>query len=218
MLPRSTAMTRKSTPSRSIAVIPRLWVLVLVLLAACMPSGGGPAAGQSTTGAGSRVIDEEDESLCDALQTIFPMDTEDAYMVWNWIHVPLGYKYTFSFMVEDVLMILEQLMKHESGELTNCWPVQELRADWHMKWQGDTVEIRAQWETAPGFTEELLRARPMLIMNKGAFISEWKQVLGVILEALTQAGYHETQLRNLAKLREIHAAIREPGILYRSAT
>jgi hypothetical protein len=165
----------------------------------------------------SRVINEEDEHIGDAMQTVFPMWTEEAYMVWNGIHIPMSYKYTFSFLIQDALMILEALSRETSGALTNHWPSDDFSAMWHMKWDIRNVDIQAEWETVLGGTVALLNARPTVSIEKGAFISEWKQVLGVALRALTEAGYTNDRLSDLARLRRVYESIREPGVLYRES-
>ena len=38
------------------------------------------------------VLDEEDSSLSDAIETIFPLNTEYAFLEWNHIFIPLSYK------------------------------------------------------------------------------------------------------------------------------
>jgi hypothetical protein len=162
-----------------------------------------------------RVFDEADTLIEEAMQSVFPMWTEDAYMVWDGVRVPLGYKYTLSLMLSDVLTILERLMQHKSGSMTSHWPVQEFAAIWHLRWHEAELEIQAEWNTAPCGLQALLAAHPTLIVDKAAFISEWKQILGVVLEALTQAGYREDRLVDLARLREVHAQIHEYGVLYR---
>jgi hypothetical protein len=164
-----------------------------------------------------RVIDEEDEHIGDALQTVFPMWTEDAYMVWNGVHVPISYKYTLSFLIQDAVVMLERLSHDELGELEIRWPSDDFAATWHLTWEAERLEIRTKWEpnAVVGGTEGLLNARPTVHIAKQSFISEWKEVLGVALRALTDAGYTEAHLADLAKLRRVHESIREPGILYR---
>jgi hypothetical protein len=161
-----------------------------------------------------KVVDEEDHTISDAMETVFPMITEDAYLVWHHVHIPLNYKYTFSCMIDDVLVIIEALTSSASGELTNYWPVQELAAEWRMKWDSNRLEIDTKWDTVVGNTESLLAARPKLTIDKDAFIAEWKPLLGMVLKALTDAGYRDEQLTDLARLRRIHDAIPTAGILY----
>jgi len=163
-----------------------------------------------------RALDEEDESIFDALQNVFPMWTEEAFMVWDRIHIPLGYKYIISFIIYDVLEILEALMHQEQGTLEVTWPSNDFAGCWQIHWEGQEIEIHARWDSMVGRSESLLNALPPLVMNKNDFVSEWKQVLGFALRALTEAGYQESQLRDLAMLRRVYEAIEQPGILYRT--
>jgi hypothetical protein len=160
------------------------------------------------------VINEEDLSIYDALQTVFPLITEDAYLVWHHVHIPLGYKYDVSVIITEALDMIEALKRGDSGEIAVTWPSNTFRVDWQIRWNGATLQIDAKWENVVGFTESLLSARPTLTIGKDEFISEWKQLLGVALKALTDAGYRDEQLVDLPRLRRIHDEIRNPGILY----
>ena len=46
-----------------------------------------------------RRFDQSDQSLADALQTLFPVETEFALLVGNWVYLPLNYKYDWSLIV-----------------------------------------------------------------------------------------------------------------------
>ena len=50
-----------------------------------------------------------DESLSDAIESVFPLNTENAILVWNYISIPLSYKYDISYMIEDILQLLDEL-------------------------------------------------------------------------------------------------------------
>jgi hypothetical protein len=164
-----------------------------------------------------RVLDEEDQDILDALQTVFPLQAEDAYMIWSSTHIPLGYKYTVSYLLPEVLEILDRLMRDESGSLTSHYPTQEFPAIWHMRWARDDLRIRFEWHAPPSGTQPPLPAHPPLTLSKRAFISEWKQVLGVALRALTNAGYTEEHLSDLAKLQRVYESIAESGVLYQES-
>lgn len=138
-------------------------------------------------------------------------------MTWASVRIPLNYKYILSFLLYDVVVMLEQLMGQDRGTTTIHWPSDEFAATWRMQWDDNRLEIHAEWRSVSGHVEALLAARSPLVTDKRSFISEWKQVLGVALKALTEAGYRDTQLRDLAKLRSVHDAINEPGVLYREA-
>lgn len=47
-------------------------------------------------------FDKKDKTLSDAMETIFPLLTEKAIIMWNHIPILLSYKYDISFML-DVL-------------------------------------------------------------------------------------------------------------------
>lgn len=165
-----------------------------------------------------RAFDEEDADILDALQTVFPLRTEHAYMVWDSVPIPLNYKYTVSYLLPGVLDSLDRLMRDESGSVTSQCPAQEFPAIWHMHWAADELQIQFEWRTPPSGTPQILTAHPTLLLSKSAFVSEWKQVLGIALGALTGAGYRDEHLCDLAKLRRVYESILEPGVLYRSTT
>jgi hypothetical protein len=162
-----------------------------------------------------RVFNKEDNNICDAMQTVFPSLTEYAYMVWNGIHIPMDYKYIVSFLVQDAIMILEAVSKEARGSLSNRWPSNDFASTWHMNWSAESLEIQADWESVLGGTEALLNARPIVRMGKDAFMSEWKQVLGIAFHALIDAGYTNRDLSDLERLRQMYESISEPGVLYR---
>ena len=50
-------------------------------------------------------IDYEDSSLSDIIETIYPLYTEHAILTWNYISIPLSYKYDISYMIDDLSLI-----------------------------------------------------------------------------------------------------------------
>lgn len=162
-------------------------------------------------------IFEDIRDIPEALETVFPVWTESAIMVWRGIYIPLGYKYCISEMLPDIMTMLDNLMQVTSGQHFVQWPPNTFAVRWRMQWSDDSLEIQAEWDTVIGFTEPLLAARSTLTIDKWAFMSEWKQVLGIALKALEEAGYRAAQLPDLEKLQRIYNEIREPGILYRES-
>jgi len=59
--------------------------------------------------------------LGDAIQAAFPLETEDAQLVWHRLSVPLSYKYDFSVIIEDIIAMLayvpRKANRKSSGEL-----------------------------------------------------------------------------------------------------
>ena len=42
------------------------------------------------------------KTLASAIPAIFPVTTEEAYMVWNWVPVRISYKYDLYVLIDDI--------------------------------------------------------------------------------------------------------------------
>jgi len=59
---------------------------------------------------------KELEDLSEAWLQLFPMDTENAILYWNWIPVRIGYRYDFSYLIDKLLPLLSALLENDQGE------------------------------------------------------------------------------------------------------
>lgn len=48
------------------------------------------------------IENSDDKSLSEAIETVFPLNTEYAILSWNYISIPLSYKYDISYMIDDI--------------------------------------------------------------------------------------------------------------------
>ena len=158
---------------------------------------------------------DDSTTLSDAIESVFPLNTEDAILKWNYIFVPLGYKYDMCLLIDDVLNIITEMHTHPQGSLTVTWPSSTFLATWRMTWAAGTLDVHAEWFDVVGSTETLLTSRPDLKIGIDDFIAEWKRPLQIIESALTAAGYDES-LPGLGLLRATIANIVGEGELYRS--
>lgn len=159
-------------------------------------------------------FDEEDENLAEAIETIFPLYTEDAILVWKNIYIPLSYKYDLSIMIEDVLNMLEKLRKHPLGEWKIHWASDSFRNSWYMYWEKETLIISAEWRSVVGSTENLLKEKGEIKVPLLSFIAEWRKLLGNLITALEKSGYSEEQLPGMDRLILEYHEIPHDGILY----
>jgi hypothetical protein len=157
----------------------------------------------------------EDSGLSDALQSVFPMMTEAAILVWNGGHVPLSYKYDLSFMVDDILYLAEALLSTKRGQTRISWPTNTFAATWNTRWADDIISIHGDWKTVVGGTEELLRAHPLVEMPVGEFLAEGKRPLTIMTMALTEAGYDRLAPQPMERLAHLASQIQNEGVLYR---
>jgi len=91
------------------------------------------------------IMNPNDECLAEAIESTFPLFTENAILVWNHISVPLSYKYDISYMINDILTLMNMMQKVNIGEWTIHWLPDSFRSDWFIKWNRDDVQIVSQF-------------------------------------------------------------------------
>lgn len=157
----------------------------------------------------------DDRTLDEAIQTAFPLLTEQAYLQWNHIAVSLNYKYDFSEIVVDLLLLLTTMLRTESGTHETQWPSSTFFALWKLKWDHETVQVTSLWTSVVGDQEDKLNRAGELRVAKMDFISEWKEPLVRLLDALRQCGYRPSQINEMKLLEEVVDEIPGVGSLYR---
>lgn len=158
--------------------------------------------------------DPDDESLCDAVQSTFPLRTESMLIVWNGVYIPLGYKYDVSFIVDDGLDLLDAMLTSATGRRTIHWPSNTFASSWVVEWDPSNVVIEATWRAVIGGTEAMLEASGPVTGPVDAFTCEWKRPLEIVDAAVRSAGYSEQQIPRLALLSSVAKRIPGYGQLY----
>jgi hypothetical protein len=165
----------------------------------------------------NRECDPGDESLSDALQTVFPMYTEYMVMAWNQAFIPLSYKYDVSLMVDDIVILCNDLLKNKEGHRRICWPSNSFAAVWDVKWDSFAVAVNAQWSRVHGGTEAILRSKQSVSVPQADFLAEWKRPLEIATKALCGAGYAQSQIRGLVDLQGVVPRLPPHAHLYRDS-
>ena len=66
-----------------------------------------------------------DNKLSEAIESVFPMNTEELILFWNHVGIPLSYKYDISYMIDDILMILKNMEYYtDPGSKSYVWKTQ----------------------------------------------------------------------------------------------
>lgn len=162
----------------------------------------------------SNNINDNDESLSEAIESAFILNTESAILVWNYICIPLSYKYDISYMIEDLLELLYCIQNIEKGEKKIHWLPDTFRCDWSIAWNHGQMEIISYWECTEGHLEGLLNEYPKISVSVKYFMSEWKEVLHIVLRGLNRCGYSESRIKGMKQLLEQFNRIEGRGILY----
>lgn len=156
----------------------------------------------------------EARSLSDALQEVFPMATEDVYLGWGPVPIPLNYKYDVSLMAEGAVNLIEAMLGSTTGAWSIGWPSNTFDCTWDVVWADGRVEVRTSWRNVNvPFVDELNRVGP-LSSDCEQFIAEWKALFELLYRALTEAGYRESQIRKLENLGTLARALPKRGVLY----
>ncbi len=159
--------------------------------------------------------DPDDETLDECVETSFLLNTEMALIEWLGVFIPLHYKYSISTMLLDIIMMLHLLLDQKDGETEITWPSSDFNAIWAMSWRGDDLTIDARWNSVIGKTENLLNDLDELKISKSEFISEWKVLLGTVMDALIECGYSEANVKGFERLQSVYSRINEVGLLYK---
>lgn len=162
------------------------------------------------------LYDDSDYNLSTAIETAFFMMGEKAIMIWNNVYIPLCYKYDISYMMEDILNILENLRTIPKGELNVHWASDTFANIWEVKWDDEYVEIYSEWGSVLGHTEEMLRLKGPILISKESFANEWKRVLHNVIEGLKLSGYSKEKISGIDRLVSEYSIIKKQGILYKS--
>ena len=162
-----------------------------------------------------RTADRQVEGLALAIQTVFPLTTEAAILVWNRVPVQLSYKYDFGDVTHDLLPMLDDVLSRSAGTTSVHWSSTTFSARWDMRWAGTRLEVVAKWESIAGGYEDVLNQRNRVELDRLQFLCEWKGPLHAILRALTESGITVADpAGDLDQLRRIEAGIPRFGQLY----
>lgn len=170
---------------------------------------------QSSSPRSRCVADQDDETLAEAIESMFLLNTENAILIWDHISIPLSYKYDISYMMEDILILLNKLQDRTNGELTIHWLPDTFRCDQTFRWGSESLHIHSHWENTVGHLETLLNECPDLSLDKMDFIREWKSILGTVIAGLKKCGYEEKKIKGMDLLLKLYKSIKGDGILYR---
>ena len=158
----------------------------------------------------------DDECLSEAVESVFPINAENAILVWNHISIPISYKYDISYMLNDILMLIDTMQKVDIGKMTIQWLPDTFRCNWVVEWKYDEVQIDSQWKCTVGHLESILNKKNNISLSKMDFVSEWKEVLGVVIRGLKHCGYDNTRIKGMNELIEQYEKIKEPGVFYKN--
>ncbi len=154
------------------------------------------------------------QDLSDAIQSLFPTNTEEAIFVWNNVPIRLSYKYDMSIIVTEAVDRVSQILDSSSGQQTITWSSNTFHAEWTLRWKSDELTIQSKWFAVAGRLEDKLNLNSLLRMHLHDFISEWKLPFKMVINALDVSRSRVEASNEIANLRRIEATLPRLGKLY----
>ncbi len=162
----------------------------------------------------TETFDETDINLSEAIESVFPLYTENGIIVWNGVYIPLSYKYDISVMIIDIINMLSTLKANEEGDMQISWSSDSFDAVWNLRWNLSEIVISSEWNNVLGDVVDILKTKPVVKLEKEHFFSEWKMMLKIVKDELSKAGYTDSKLPDIHMLKDILMRLERFGILY----
>jgi hypothetical protein len=160
------------------------------------------------------MVHSHDATLSDAIQSMFPLLTEFAIIVWNDVYVPITYKLDVSLIINDVVEMVGSIANQQTGTLTIDWPSSTFRARWTLTWAANELSINSTWDSVIGGAEALLNAAPALTIEKTAFLAEWANLLRLVRDLVSECSEGVKLEFDLSELRAAVDRLPLGGHLY----
>ena len=158
----------------------------------------------------------KDTDLPEALQAMFPMETEDAIVAWNHVLIPVSYKYDLSVILEDVLELLNRLVGKRRDSFSISFGSDTFQTKWQVTQVSADLRIESHWSGVSGSIEPLLNQRSLLEIPVTEFLSEWKELLRMVLDCCQRSGLSEMDCQGIRALHQMVRQIPGNGRLYRN--
>ncbi|MFD9082914.1 hypothetical protein [Streptomyces erythrochromogenes] len=114
--------------------------------------------------------------MADAVGELYPVECEDAILVWNLVAVRLSYGHDLSVLLDDLVPLLEEIRRPSFSNAEVFWGSDTFSAEWSVVREGDSLRIRARWHSILGSYESLLAERGDVVVPVREFIAEWTKV------------------------------------------
>ncbi|ATQ76758.1 hypothetical protein CR152_21255 [Massilia violaceinigra] len=125
-----------------------------------------------------------------ALEKAFSYPDDFFVIEWNGIGLKMPFSYCLSDVLEDVLDIIEELMKAEAGEYyTGFSPNEVFDCDWRLDWKGDRLEISAEWRQGLLPIDELVEHCSKCIVSKEHFLMSWRTLFEYCVKKLSEINF-----------------------------
>ncbi|MBE9117232.1 hypothetical protein IQ249_15130 [Lusitaniella coriacea LEGE 07157] len=157
--------------------------------------------------------------LAEAIQVIFPMETEKVFIVWNCIYIPLSYKYDISVIIDDILPMLSDVTNKKKGSYRVFFGSDTFNAEWNLSWYDESIYISAKWNNLAGNLVDLALSNCSKLETKiEIFLSEYKKLLQQLSIAVEKSELSIVEQESYKLMLDLQASIKNYGSLYQVDT
>ena len=152
--------------------------------------------------------------LGEAIQNLFQIDTEMAFLFWKGHYIPMSYKYDISVCIDDIISCLEKIINANETKIFLTFGSDTFNAYWKIDCNNDELHISAQWDHLRG-QEKFIDRNIIIKISANNFISEWRGILQTIDKTLILNNILLSDEQNLLdRMRKIIANTNALGQLY----
>jgi len=135
------------------------------------------------------LFDPNDSTLEEALETIFPLETEYAFLVWDHIFIPLSYKYDISIMIGDLIRIFHFIKDENERSIEIHWGANTFATIWSIVKLPSFLIIKSTWFDTLGRLKDVLNNNSEIKVDALHLAHEIKVMLAFLKDCLEKAGY-----------------------------
>jgi hypothetical protein len=130
----------------------------------------------------------ESMNLEDAIEAIFPLETNNLVLTWNNIPIQLNYKYDISIMVYDFISIVKFIQFNGTNELEFQWASNTFASLWKLTKKDRIINIKTKWYVTNGNIENLLNNVSENEIKIKKLENEIKKLLFFLYKSLKKSG------------------------------
>jgi len=148
------------------------------------------------------VKDPEDGRLGCAIEAVFPSLDDYITMVWNEMPIYLSCRYDVSIVTNDIVRIVNELLKGYDVDFQNSWPSNTFYAIWNIVSCGEKVTIVADWINVFG-DEDALNEKNEVAIDKKELIHKLCIILNFVSQGVDKVGYTTNELEDYHNLLDV---------------
>ncbi len=131
---------------------------------------------------------DNDSNIEEAIETIFPSDTEYALLIWDNIFIPLSYKYDISKMISDFIL-LEKFILSKEKYIDIYWASNTFSSIWKLERNQNMINIQSKWNCVLGGLTDLLNCKSEITIDSNQLRIELLSMLNFLKLCLDKCDY-----------------------------